>query len=131
MNSPDESAHTSGQVIGLDHVHVAMPPGQQEVARTFYVGVLGLVEEPKPRNLAVRGGVWFRGGEARVHLGAEPEFRPARKAHPALRVAGLEALAARCEAAGHPPVTDKPIPGCHRVYVYDPFGNRIELVEPA
>jgi hypothetical protein len=51
-----------GEIFGLDHVQLAMPAGQEPVARAFYGGVLGLAEEPKPRNLAVRGGVWFRQG---------------------------------------------------------------------
>jgi catechol 2,3-dioxygenase-like lactoylglutathione lyase family enzyme len=118
-------------VVGLDHVQLAMPAGQEDVARAFYADVLGLIEEPKPANLATRGGVWFRGGSLRLHLGVEADFRPARKAHPALLVTGLGELIVRCQRAGHPPVTDEPLDGFNRVYVYDPFGNRLELLEPA
>jgi catechol 2,3-dioxygenase-like lactoylglutathione lyase family enzyme len=112
------------RVYGLDHVQLAMPRGAEAEARAFYIGVLGLEELPKPPNLAVRGGAWFCGGRLHLHLGVENEFRPARKAHPALLVQGLAELIARCEAAGHPVVNDE------RVYVADPFGNRIELMEP-
>ena len=119
-----------GEIVGLDHVQLAMPAGGETAARSFYVGVLGLVEEPKPPNLAMRGGAWFRGGELRLHLGVEADFRPARKAHPAILVRGLASIVARCEAAGFPPVTDEPLDGFDRVYVFDPFGNRIELLEP-
>jgi catechol 2,3-dioxygenase-like lactoylglutathione lyase family enzyme len=118
------------EILGLDHIQLAMPPGQEAVARAFYAGVLGLVEEPKPANLAVRGGVWFRSGALRVHLGVEPQFRAARKAHPAFLVRGLPEFAARCAAAGFTPVTDEPLDGFDRFYVFDPFGNRIELLEP-
>jgi hypothetical protein len=118
------------EILGLDHIQLAMPPGQEAVARSFYAGVLGLVEEPKPANLAVRGGVWFRSGDIRVHLGVEPEFRAARKAHPAFLVRGLPELAAKCVAAGFSPVTDQPLDGFDRFYVFDPFGNRIGLLEP-
>ena len=118
------------EIIGLDHVQLAMPAGQEDDARAFYVGVLGLLEEPKPANLAVRGGVWFKGGALRLHLGVEADFRPAKKAHPALLVTGLTDLAERCRLAGYPPVTDEPLAGFDRVYVSDPFGNRLELVEP-
>jgi catechol 2,3-dioxygenase-like lactoylglutathione lyase family enzyme len=118
-----------GEVIDLDHVQLAMPAGQEETARAFYCGVLGLTEEEKPANLATRGGAWFRGGALRLHLGVDPDFRPARKAHPALLVRGLPELAARCRAAGFPPMTDEPLEGFDRVYVLDPFGNRIELLE--
>lgn len=108
-----------------------MPVGQESQARAFYSGVLGLEEEPKPENLATRGGVWFSGGTLRLHLGVDPDFRAARKAHPAFLVRGLADLAERCRAAGHPPTTDEPLEGFNRIYVSDPFGNRIELLEPA
>ena len=117
------------EVIGLDHVQLAMPPGQETLARAFYGGVLGLVEEPKPPNLAKRGGVWFKGGALRLHLGVDANFHAGTKAHPALLVRGLTALAERCRAAGYAPVTDEPLEGFNRVYVFDPFGNRIELLE--
>src|SRR6185503_12008911 len=84
----------------------------------------------EPPNLARRGGVWFRGGNLRLHLGVDRDFHPAGKAHPAILVRGLTELAARCRAAGFPPVTDEPLAGFDRVYVFDPFGNRIELLEP-
>jgi catechol 2,3-dioxygenase-like lactoylglutathione lyase family enzyme len=118
------------EIIGLDHVQLAMPVGQESQARAFYAGVLGLVEEPKPDNLATRGGVWFSAGALRLHLGVDPDFRAARKAHPAFLVRGLADLADRCRSAGYPPATDEPLEGFNRVYVSDPFGNRIELLEP-
>ena len=117
------------EILGLDHLQLAMPPGQEEIARAFYGGVLGLVEEPKPANLVARGGVWFRSGSLRVHLGVDPDFHAARKAHPAFLVRGLAELAARCSAAGFRPVTDERLDGFDRVHVFDPFGNRIELME--
>ena len=116
-------------ILGLDHVQLAMPAGMESTAREFYVGVLGLVEESKPPNLAPRGGVWFRGGTLRLHLGVDADFRPARKAHPAILVSGLSELTTKCREAGFPPVTDEPLAGFNRVYVFDPFGNRIELLE--
>jgi len=118
------------EVIGLDHVQLAMPAGQESQARAFYSGVLGLKEQPKPANLAARGGVWFSGGTLRLHLGVDPDFRAAKKAHPALLVRGLAGLAERCRAGGHSLTTDEPLEGFNRVYVSDPFGNRIELLEP-
>jgi catechol 2,3-dioxygenase-like lactoylglutathione lyase family enzyme len=117
-------------IIGLDHIQLAMPAGEEAAARAFYGDVLGLVEELKPSNLLPRGGVWFRGGSLRLHLGVDPDFRPAKKAHPALLVRGLAQLAARCKAAGFVPVVDEPLEGFERFYVFDPFGNRIELLEP-
>jgi catechol 2,3-dioxygenase-like lactoylglutathione lyase family enzyme len=117
------------KLLAIDHVQLAMPAGQEAAARAFYCEVLGLIEEPKPANLAARGGAWFGGGGVRLHLGVDPDFHPARKAHPAILVSGLAELAARCAAAGFPPVRDEPLEGFDRVYVFDPFGNRLELME--
>ncbi len=117
------------KILGIDHVQLAMPAGQEDAARAFYDGVLGLREQPKPANLAARGGVWFAASAVKIHLGVEPEFRPARKAHPAFLVDDLEALAEQCAQAQHAVVTDEPLAGYKRVYVSDPFGNRLELME--
>ena len=126
----DEPIHAPGEIVGLDHVQLAMPVGQEDRARAFYEGVLGLTEEPKPPHLAVRGGVWFHHGNVRIHLGVDAHFTPATKAHPALVVRNLDALVARCAAAGFTPIDDQPLDGFVRTYVSDPFGNRIELLEP-
>ncbi len=117
-------------ITGLHHVQLAMPRGREDEARVFYRDVLGMAEQPKPENLAGRGGVWFSCGEAQVHLGVEDDFRPAKKAHPALLVFNLQSLIDRCTAAGFAVSTDEPLPGYQRAYIADPFGNRIELLEP-
>ena len=118
------------RVHGLDHVQLAMPSGGEALAREFYSGLLGLTEIPKPPNLAKRGGVWFEGGTLRVHLGVEADFRPAKKAHPAFLVQHLDAISQHLRQAGVAVVTDEPLEGYRRLYVSDPFGNRIELMEP-
>jgi catechol 2,3-dioxygenase-like lactoylglutathione lyase family enzyme len=115
--------------LALHHVQLAMPPGGEDQARAFYGDVLGLDEVPKPENLARRGGCWFEQGDLRIHLGVEEEFRAARKAHPALLVDDLAELAARIDAAGVKVISDEPLQGFERLYVYDPFGNRIELMQ--
>ena len=118
------------RVQGLDHVQLAMPAGEETVAREFYSGILGLTEVPKPANLAKRGGAWFESGTLRVHLGVEADFRPAKKAHPAFIVQGLDAITHHLQRSGVAVVTDEPLEGYNRIYVSDPFGNRIELLEP-
>ena len=118
------------RIHGLHHLQLAMPRGAEETARSFYAGLLGLEEIPKPPNLARRGGVWFRLGTIQLHLGVEDDFRPAKKAHPAFHVEDLPVMVERCRQAGVPVVTDEPLPGFDRVYVADPFGNRLELLEP-
>ena len=114
----------------IDHVQLAMPTGREDEARAFYTGLLGITEQQKPEHLAKRGGCWFENGDLKVHLGVEADFRPARKAHPALLVDGLPALVAQLQAADVPVRNDEPLEGYRRVYVDDPFGNRIELMEP-
>jgi catechol 2,3-dioxygenase-like lactoylglutathione lyase family enzyme len=120
---------TEAEIVAIDHIQLAMPVGGEGRAREFYSGVLGFDEETKPVDLAARGGCWFARGAVRVHLGAEPAFRAARKAHPAFRVIALEALLERCRAAGVAvgPIEERD--GGRRAYVDDPFGNRIELIE--
>lgn len=114
----------------LHHVQLAMPPGQEADARAFYQDALGVPEVRKPANLAKRGGCWFERGTLRIHLGVEEDFRPARKAHPAFVVEDLTNLRAKLAQAGYVLRTDEPLEGYDRVYVDDPFGNRIELMEP-
>jgi len=116
-------------ITRIDHIQLAMPPGGEEAARRFYEGILGLPEASKPANLGKRGGCWFVEGSVKVHLGVEADFRPARKAHPAFLVDDLPDLTARLETAGFATRTDEPLEGYRRIYVDDPFGNRIELLE--
>ena len=118
------------RVFRLDHVQLAMPAGREADAVAFYEGVLGIPQVPKPADLAARGGCWFEDGDLRLHLGVEEPFTPARKAHAALVVDGLRDLADRVRAAGHD-VRDEPYEGVDRFYTDDPFGNRLELLEPS
>ena len=117
-------------VVALDHVQLAMPAGQEPAARDFYSGLLGIPEVPKPPVLAARGGCWFELGAVKVHLGVEPEFRPAKKAHPGFRIDDLEALVGRLRAAGvKVKADDAPLEGPPRYFAEDPFGNRLELLQ--
>lgn len=118
-------------IVGLDHVQVAAPAGGEDEARAFYGGLLGLPELDKPEPLRARGGAWFQVGTQQLHVGVEPDFAPARKAHPAFAVEGLDALATTLAAAGCEPTWDDAITGRRRFYVDDPFGNRLELLEAA
>lgn len=118
------------RLIGLHHVQLAMPPGEEDAAARFYGGILGLTQVAKPPELAPRGGVWFRDETLEVHLGVEEPFSPTRKAHPAFLVHDLPALRERIELAGYHVTDDVPLEGYHRCHVRDPFGNRLELIEP-
>lgn len=114
----------------IDHVQVAIPKGGEAEARRFYNAFLGLPERTKPENLAKRGGCWFETGAVKVHCGVEEPFHPARKAHIAFKVDDVAALAVRARAAGFETADDEPLPGHDRIYIYDPFGNRLEFLKP-
>jgi catechol 2,3-dioxygenase-like lactoylglutathione lyase family enzyme len=119
----DEACFTA-----IDHVQLAMPAGLEETARGFYRDVLGMAEIPKPAELAKRGGCWFESGRVQLHLGVEADFRPAKKAHPALRCRDYHGLTSRLRAVGVEVKADDGIPGVRRCHICDPFGNRIELI---
>jgi catechol 2,3-dioxygenase-like lactoylglutathione lyase family enzyme len=116
-------------ITGIDHVQLAMPVGAEERARQFYSGVLGLAEISKPAVLAVRGGVWFQCGHAQLHLGADPNFQAAKKAHPALTVADFDMLAAVLQERGLALQPEDSVGGRRRATLFDPFGNRVELIQ--
>lgn len=115
-------------LIAVDHVQLAAPPGSEDLLRAFYAGVLGMTEIPKPPRLAARGGCWFRAAGVELHLGIEGGFRPARKAHPGLRVADISACAARLEESGAAIEWDSAPPDRHRFHTHDPVGNRLEFL---
>jgi catechol 2,3-dioxygenase-like lactoylglutathione lyase family enzyme len=115
--------------IAIDHIQLAMPAGEEDAARRFYRDLLGLTEMPKPAALAARGGCWFEQGNVKVHLGVEPDFRPARKAHSGLLVVDLSGLVQKLQEAGFTIARDEPVPGYDRCHVADPFGNRIEFMQ--
>jgi len=112
----------------IDHVQLAMPPGKEEAARGFYREVMGMEEMAKPPELAKRGGCWFASGVVQLHLGVEADFRPAKKAHPALRCADYNGLIVRLRSNQIEVAEDTNIPGVRRCHVFDPFGNRLELI---
>ncbi len=116
----------------VDHLQIAIPAGSEEAARAFYGALLALREVPKPPELRARGGLWFQSGAMAVHLGVDPDFRPATKGHVAFACAEYAALLARLRAAAIAIRTDSiPLQGRAHCYVDDPFGNRIELIDDA
>jgi catechol 2,3-dioxygenase-like lactoylglutathione lyase family enzyme len=117
------------EIIGLDHVQLAMPTGDEEAARQFYGGLLGLIEIAKPAPLLARGGCWFAGPGFQLHLGVETPFAPARKAHPAFLVPDLAALKVHLTQAGVVITPDESVPGVRRCYANDPFDNRLEFMQ--
>ncbi|MFN2591118.1 MAG: dUTP diphosphatase [Actinomycetota bacterium] len=116
---------------GIHHVQLAMPPGRQDEAEAFYAGVLGLERVAKPAELAGRGGCWFRASGVELHLGVDDDFRPAKKAHPALVVDDLVQMRQRLQGSGVQTQDDVPLNGRQRFHTFDPFGNRLEIIEDA
>ena len=117
------------KVVGIHHVQLAMPPGREEEARAFYSGLLGLPEVPKPPASANKGGAWFESDGIRIHVGVEPGFRPARKAHPALLVENFDEALSNLRESGVEFAAAQPLDGRPRGHIADPFGNRIELMQ--
>ena len=117
------------RIAGIHHVQVAITPGGEAAARRFYSELLGLEEVEKPASLGDRGGVWFACGDQQLHCGVESAVARSRR-HPALLTDDLEQMRARLIAGGLPIVEDRQIPGFRRFYTEDPFGNRIELLQP-
>lgn len=117
------------EILGLDHVQLAMPEGGEDEARDFYCKMLCFIEVPKPVDLAKRGGCWFESGTAHIHLGVAQDFTPARKAHPALLVDDLDEMQKRLSRLGCDFTAGQPLDGYVRGDIYDPFGNRIELMQ--
>lgn len=115
----------------LHHMQLAMPRGEEAAARAFYAGVLGMTEVDKPAVLAARGGAWFRAGGVELHLGVDDDFRAARKGHPGVLVDDLDEIVARLDGAGQPLTWDANFPGFRRIYAHDPFGNRLEFLQPS
>lgn len=112
----------------IDHIQLAIPKGKEADASAFYQDALGLSEVEKPESLKANGGVWFGNAGVNIHLGVDADFKAAKKAHPALRVDDLDALAKRLESVGFPVLWDDRLPNTRRFYSDDPYGNRIEFM---
>ncbi len=115
--------------LAFDHVQLAMPAGEEERARAFYVDILGMTTVPKPPDLVATGGVWFASGPLALHLGVDANFAPTAKAHVALRCRDYAGLVARLKGVGYGVIPAGTFEdGLEHAYLADPFGNRIELV---
>src|SRR5258707_6114110 len=116
-------------ILSLDHVQIAIPVASEDRARTFYSGILGFTEIEKPPQMAGRKSIWFVAGAVNLHLGIELDFTPAKRAHPAFVVDGLDPILAACEREGIATKPDTSFNGFRRVHVFDPFRHQLELIE--
>lgn len=117
------------EILRLDHVQLAIPEGGEGQARSFFVDDLGFKELEKPANLKKKGGAWFQCGDCQIHVGIDPHFLPAKKAHPAILVQNILSYRRQLETRGLHPRDEDPLPGAMRFYLDDPFGNRLEFLE--
>ena len=113
----------------IDHVQLAAPKGSEPIARQFFGEVLGFKEIEKPEALKKKGGVWFEFGNYQIHIGIEEPFAPAKKAHPAFQIENLESLKEHLSNKEINYIVDYDLPGANRIYIHDPFGNRMEILE--
>jgi len=131
---PVEKQKTSDsqpKIVGIHHVQITVPEGQESAARDFYCGVMGLREVEKPGVLKGRGGLWLAAGDLQVHVGVEGGVdRTRTKAHVAYQVTDLAKWRDRLEKAGVAMMDSVPIPGYRRFEFRDPFGNRVEMIQP-
>ena len=115
------------EVTGLHHIQLAIPQGQEDLARSFYCDRLGFSEVAKPSELAGRGGVWFAQNGVNLHLGVDGNFQAATKAHPALAVTDLDSSFSALRDITTSEISA--LPDIKRFYIADPFGNRIEILQ--
>ncbi len=115
----------------IHHVQVTIPRGAEEQGRRFYCQLLGLPEIEKPAVIEDRGGFWLQVGNRQIHVGVEDGAeRTATKAHIAYQVTDLAVMRKRLEENGVVIQEDVPLPGLKRFQIRDPFGNKIEFIEP-
>jgi len=115
----------------FDHVQVCIPRGTEDRAREFYGGLLGLAEIEKPEVLKKNGGMWYSVADVQLHVGVEDVVAPSKR-HPAFDVEDAKAVRAYLVENGVGTKGEPDIPGVvYRFSFFDPFGNRIELLEKA
>lgn len=116
-------------ITALDHVQIAMPSGEEAAARAFYCDLLGLTEIAKPEPSASRGGMWLFANGVNIHLGIDPAFIPAKKAHVALQITDYDELMNTLKGNNYPIIIDKELIGISRFFSEDCFGNRLEFID--
>lgn len=118
-------------IQAIHHVQITVAAAEADAARDFYVNVLGLRPVAKPDSLQGRGGFWVEVGDQQLHIGVEEGVERTRtKAHVAYQVNDLAAWRERLAAAGVAALESVPIPGYDRFECRDPFGNRLEFIQP-
>jgi len=119
------------KLLRIHHAQITVPKGDEPSAREFYCGFLGLPEIEKPPSLKSRGGFWIQIGDRQLHIGVEDNVdRTATKAHLAYEVDDVAAWRKKLSERGIQPLDSIPIKGYDRFEFRDPFGNRVEFIQP-
>jgi Glyoxalase/Bleomycin resistance protein/Dioxygenase superfamily len=117
------------KITGLDHIQICVPTDQEENAREFYLNILNFEEIEKPDSLKKNGGFWCHAGNAFLHIGVEKFETITSKRHPAFIVEDINETRKHLERHQVPIKEDTLIPGIIRFSCFDPFNNRIELLQ--
>ena len=119
-------------LLRIDHVQITAPRAREREVHHFYVNVLGLrvLERTRTIPTSVLSFALDEVTELHVVLVENP-FRPPLGDHFAVAVDDLESVKRRL-ADNNVSYSPSPVrAGYERVFVQDPFGNRIEFLAPA
>jgi len=112
----------------LNHIQICIPKNTEAEAKEFYCGILGLEEMEKPEFMKKNGGFWLKIVDIELHIGTEDVINKSKR-HPAFEVEKLDAIVTNLESHNVPVKWYKSLPGFRRLSIFDPFNNRIELLE--
>jgi glyoxylase I family protein len=114
------------QVQKLDHCSILITDMAR--SRQFYGELLGLREINRPKTFDFKV-VWYNLGDEHIHLIVKDRPDTESPRHFALRVADVAAARAYFQSRGVPIQETTPIPGADRFFIFDPDGNRIEIIQ--
>lgn len=124
------SASNPDPIQAIHHVQVTTPSDRLEAMVAFYRDVLAL--PPTPRPAFQSPGAWFRVFDRDLHIGVDTVTdRSANRSHIAYKVANLDTMRTRLESLGLATHSAPAMDGYDRLYVHDPAGNLVELIQPS
>ncbi|KZL13358.1 VOC family protein [Pseudovibrio sp. Ad26] len=117
-------------ILSLQHFNLPIAPDGDKLAREFYVDLLGFEEVERPESIRHRSGGWFSVGSVNLHLTVQDPFVANKVGHPAFVVDDIIKLTQHLRDAGYEVSEDPTFIGFLRRTTHDPFGNRVELMQP-
>ncbi|GAB1422154.1 hypothetical protein MASR2M15_23670 [Anaerolineales bacterium] len=116
-------------IYRINHVQISIPSDGETLARQFYCDLLGLEEIEKPISLQDNGGFWLILGDQELHIGIQDQTEFSKlRTHIAYEVEDLDTWWEKL--ADYGPQENTEIPGYDRFECRDPFGNRLEIIQP-